>query len=583
MKTSWFWISVLLATALGLVGLASSKVTSFDIFWQLQSGRYMLETGSFIYQDTFSLADQVPRWEHCWLHDVIAYWVYRGGGYTGLSLLKGMLLGSTWLGLVFTARLRGSSWLTILAFGVPPVLLTEWAWLDRPQLWSFLMFSLFLLVLELYRRSRSRMVYLLLPLMLCWANLHGGALLALPVLFAYLAGEGLKEWMSRKTTEPRQYKRLLWAALGVLIAGTLTPYGIEIFQKLLLAARFESPENLVIQITNLDWRPLSFNAFPEYFYALFAAAAVMVIGWKRLSFTDVFLLSGLAIMGLRMERHSPFFLFAFAALLPVYGDCFQKFLTGSLSNSMRWFWPLCIASLAMCIVVPQVSSLYKDRGVFSTGLKEWRYPIGAAAFVRQHNLPGNLFNSYGWGGYLMWDLFPEYRVFWDGRSSSPQMYSLGSQVANASTSWEQILEHHSVNVIVTEPCSMVEGKLFPLVERLRSHPQWALVFADESSLVFVRSASVTPAWLERYRLPANRLEDTILSQARLVVADGPWRFPAYWEWARVCINRKLYAEALVPLRQYLLRAPSHQRVPQAETYYRMIHAMMGPEAANMQL
>ena len=45
----------------GLFGVAASLIYSFDVFWQLQSGRYILETGQFLYAGTSSLAAEAPR------------------------------------------------------------------------------------------------------------------------------------------------------------------------------------------------------------------------------------------------------------------------------------------------------------------------------------------------------------------------------------------------------------------------------------------------------------------------------------------------------------------------------------------
>jgi len=50
--------------------LAMKPIEAFDTFWQLQSGKYIWETGNFLYSDTFSLAKDSFRLEHCWLHDL---------------------------------------------------------------------------------------------------------------------------------------------------------------------------------------------------------------------------------------------------------------------------------------------------------------------------------------------------------------------------------------------------------------------------------------------------------------------------------------------------------------------------------
>src|SRR5208282_910170 len=44
------------------------------------------------------------------------------------------------------------------------------------------------------------------------------------------------------------------------------------------------------------------------------------------------------------------------------------------------------------------------------------YPVSAVAYLRNHPYPTGMFNEYGWGGYLIWQLGPEHKVFIDGRA-----------------------------------------------------------------------------------------------------------------------------------------------------------------------
>lgn len=50
--------------------LALRPIEAFDTFWQLQSGKYIWQTGAFIYTDIFSITKDVLRVEHCWLSDL---------------------------------------------------------------------------------------------------------------------------------------------------------------------------------------------------------------------------------------------------------------------------------------------------------------------------------------------------------------------------------------------------------------------------------------------------------------------------------------------------------------------------------
>jgi hypothetical protein len=59
-----------------VLAVAISEVHSFDVFWQLQSGRYIWESQSMIHSDLFTLAADVPRSEHTWLHSLILLGLY---------------------------------------------------------------------------------------------------------------------------------------------------------------------------------------------------------------------------------------------------------------------------------------------------------------------------------------------------------------------------------------------------------------------------------------------------------------------------------------------------------------------------
>jgi hypothetical protein len=119
--------ALLLLVLLTVLAGASSPVGQFDIFWQLASGRYMVQQRELIHQDTFTLAAEAPRTEHCWLHDIIVYAVHRLAGYCGLSLLKGVLVALTAAALLAAARAAGGALPAVLFLSFPLFFLSNWA------------------------------------------------------------------------------------------------------------------------------------------------------------------------------------------------------------------------------------------------------------------------------------------------------------------------------------------------------------------------------------------------------------------------------------------------------------------------
>jgi len=104
-------------------------------------------------------------------------------------------------------------------------------------------------------------------------------------------------------------------------------------------------------------------------------------------------------------------------------------------------------------------------------------PVGAVEYMKAHHPQGQLFNSYNWGGYLIWAL-PEYPVFADGRTDLYGDELLGEwlQIANAEPGWEGRLAQHQVHLVLLEP-GWALSKLLPAIG-------WQLLYEDEHSVLF---------------------------------------------------------------------------------------------------
>ncbi|MDF1581426.1 MAG: hypothetical protein P1P74_11720 [Desulfuromonadales bacterium] len=564
------FLAVLMLFAFGV-----SVVHSFDIFWQLQSGKYILQTKSFIYTDIFSLAADAQRWEHCWLHDIVVYLAWLAGGYDGISVFKGVMVVATAVTAVSAARLREASLLAILFIAPVALLMTRGGWLERPQLWSFLLFTLFVLVLERHRVRGDKVIFLLVPAMALWANLHAGYILAFCVLLAYLVGEGVPMFLTLRTAMSRRaYLRLVSASVLVGVAVLCTPYSGKVITS--LVAQVSHIKTLggntavrgIMANANMDWRPTTFFTEPTFYYAVAISAVLLLLGWRRLSLTDLCLWSGMTLIGFTLSRHVPLYFFTVAILLPRYADAALKPLVSRLGVKVNLVLRVAGQVAAVGVIIYFSLPVYRTYGFFNTGLRTWHYPIEAAAFVKENKLPANIYNTYDWGGYLMWTLYPEYQVFWDGRQNSAKMFNDGLNVMSAKPRWKEILTTHDVKTIVSKACMVSNGQSYPILRVLGRDPDWALVFHDDSSLVFVRVDAVDPTWLSRHRLAPQRIEDTILSEALLLVNVDANRYAGWWEIAQITLKRKQYSAAFQALRQHLRRSPTKN--PLAESYYRQL-------------
>ena len=89
------------------------------------------------------------------------------------------------------------------------------------------------------------------------------------------------------------------------------------------------------------------------------------------------------------------------------------------------------------------------------------FPVGAVNWIQEHQPPGKLFNTYQWGGYLIWRLYPHYPVFIDGRAElyGDQMLTRYVDIHNTHTGWEQALQDYGVRIVLVEPYALIAQRL----------------------------------------------------------------------------------------------------------------------------
>ena len=104
-----------------------------------------------------------------------------------------------------------------------------------------------------------------------------------------------------------------------------------------------------------------------------------------------------------------------------------------------------------------------------------------------------MFNSYEYGGYLIWKLWPEQRVFIDGRALSESLFMdyariLYNHDASDGKSGDELLDAYGVGVILMNGFEYASGNVYTLVPALADPRQtkWKLVYNDAEAIVLMR-------------------------------------------------------------------------------------------------
>jgi len=124
-------------------------------------------------------------------------------------------------------------------------------------------------------------------------------------------------------------------------------------------------------------------------------------------------------------------------------------------------------------------------------------------FIQQTGLQGPLFNLYNDGGYLLWRLWPQERVFVDARAEVYQgrpFKELFAIVSNGSDADKLINNTYRFNYMVLgyHPDSLFQW-ILPLLKKLAAD-RWPLVYWDDTVVIFVRPIPANKDIIEKFAL-----------------------------------------------------------------------------------
>jgi hypothetical protein len=106
--------------------------------------------------------------------------------------------------------------------------------------------------------------------------------------------------------------------------------------------------------------------------------------------------------------------------------------------------------------------------------------VRAADYIRQHQLPQPLFNSYAWGSFLMWYL-PDYPVAIDQRRGLyPEQEELDYfKVMNAEIPYQSYPPMRQARTLLLD-------KVTPMGDALRDVPGFRVAYEDSISIVLIQ-------------------------------------------------------------------------------------------------
>jgi hypothetical protein len=498
-----------------------------DIYWHLSAGKYTLAHLGPPRADFLSWPLAGAEWvDFEWLPQVGYYLLYKAGGFWLLLFFKAALLTLTMLVFRSLALLYGRAKALPLALPFFAAAIITNSDL-RPENFTLLFFAITLYYLEKSRLSELpagwRFRAAVFAFFALWTNLHAGYLYGLALIGLYSAGELFKEelpYIYGKGPLVRPGKSAGYLALFFIgLASSLAnPYGWKIYAVIANHQQFINTLQEYIQ----EWNTFDLLNAYQWPYVL-ALAGVMgsfvffVLRRKHTVYTHFLCLLFFLWASANHARHIPFFIItglAFTLALP-WGGLPERGLkrAGLLAAAAVW-----LAANAWFY-----NSFIWNQYTGKPALMKWG-SAGLADFLRANKkeLAGlKLYNPWGWGGWVGWELGPEYKVFVDGRYLFHDKITEVVGVRGGSRNWQALITKYKFDLMLItldEPKVPVKQKLAGGASGIFWRPaylfylpraEWAVIYWDYSVAALVRRSAVPASWLAprefRYLRPADSL------------------------------------------------------------------------------
>jgi hypothetical protein len=309
--------------------------------------------------------------------------------------------------------------------------------------------------------------------MLLWVNLHAGFAMGIALIFMFIAMATIeKKWS--------QIKPLLITLAACLAVIPINPHGFRMFSYPLQTLSSPAMQSLIQEWLSPDFHQFRFLPLSILMLGTFA---VLALSPQRIKKGELLGLLILSLAALRSGRHIPLFSI-FAA--PIFAEHFAAWalskgtfgLRAQPLNAAKVMINLALLLLPGIVIVRQLVDFKVHEATYESN----RYPVAAVDAIKHQQLAGPIFNDYNWGGYLIWKLYPERRVFIDGRADVYSDAFLFDYVSalNAKPSWREQFQRFDIQTVLIEPRSS-------LATLLRQDKQWRTVFEDAGSIVFARN------------------------------------------------------------------------------------------------
>jgi hypothetical protein len=470
-----------------------------DAGWHIRTGEYILDHHAVPRHDLFSWSKPGAAWYAWeWLSDVIDGSLHRWAGLKGVVLLAGLVIAAFATSLIRRMMWRGAHLFVALGVALLAVGSASIHFLARPHVFTLLLLSLSIWMVEADRERASRRIWWLVPITAVWTNLHGGFLALIAVLGLTAVGAAVEVLLTKSPADQvwgreRWNGPLRYLALTATCAAAslLNPYGWQLHKHVFTYLRSDWIRNTIQEFMSPSFRNENMMQFEALLLIGLIVAGALV---RRRRIAEALWILFFAHNALQSVRHVPLFVTAVAPLIAAEISAWwtqwtapmnRKSLAGIVNQMSGDFargfgrmsmWPLA-AAVALVLIGRPIA--------WPTDFPDEIFPVKMVHAHAAELQKAHVITTDQWADYLIY-VNPAQKVFVDGRSDfyGAEIGDPYLHLIEGKPDWEQVLAKYAFTAVLMP----VES---PVVQLLKTRPEWQVVEQDAKRILLVlRSTSV---------------------------------------------------------------------------------------------
>jgi hypothetical protein len=498
-------IFIILLVTMSGGALAGRLLGDAGIGWHIRNGEQMLLTHAVTRTDPFSVTMGGQTWYAWeWLYDVAIAGIHHWLELNGVVFFTAVIVALTFaltlrLSLRRGAELPAAAFLLALSLGASMIHL-----LARPHVLSWLIGVIWFQVLDTSEHSDGSRLWYLPALMLLWANVHGGFVLGFALLGLYLLSALVGFLRCREEGKlPGLAKRL--RSLGIvtlvsLLASLINPYGYELHVHVYRYLSSRWLMNHIDEFLSPNFHGVAQQCFVAI---LLITIAVLALARNKPSLSRVLVLLFATYSGLYASRSLPVSSLLITLIVaPLWTQALAEACDNpSVSVRVRGFlsrwvslnsrvgrielgfrahlWP--IATVVFGLLVCAHAEKPGVRAWMNAHFDAGHFPVQASDVILQRGIRDPIFAPDSWGGYLIYRLYPQNKVFVDDRHDlyGEEFMKDYLKAVRLTSDWEGFLKEKKVNWALLPSESS-------LANMLEETSQWNPVYQDGTAVLLER-------------------------------------------------------------------------------------------------